>query len=172
MEPLSKTAHQTTVTVQSNMRLIALIGSALTVLPDLVSGQTDQKGTVCGNQRFGNLNDSLSCQFTQSPAPNPVLIDALQITPTHGTKRVPKVALFVSKSTTARQHLMLHGIGTRTFKMYILSHTYVSTTRIYPFASKILNRYVYQPIGSTHQETQANHLKISAVQNGQRIKLS
>ncbi|EKJ77707.1 hypothetical protein FPSE_02205 [Fusarium pseudograminearum CS3096] len=42
------------------MRLTTLIGSALTVLPDLVSGQTDQKGTVCGNQRFGNLNDSLS----------------------------------------------------------------------------------------------------------------
>ena len=37
------------------------MGSAFTVLSGVAMGQSDQKGTVCGNERFGELNDSLSC---------------------------------------------------------------------------------------------------------------
>jgi xyloglucan-specific endo-beta-1,4-glucanase len=87
------------------MRLIALIGSALAVLPDTVSGQTDQKGTVCGNQRFGSLNDSLSCQFTQSPAQDPVCTDQCPVDyPNAWNKKSPKsgfVCLKVDNSTPA-----------------------------------------------------------------------
>ncbi|CAG7563463.1 unnamed protein product [Fusarium equiseti] len=42
------------------MRLNAFMGSAFTVLSGVTLGQSKQKGTVCGNERFGELNDSLS----------------------------------------------------------------------------------------------------------------
>ncbi|KAJ4128005.1 hypothetical protein NW768_008289 [Fusarium equiseti] len=36
------------------------MGGAFTVLSGTALGQSDNKGTVCGNERFGELNDSLS----------------------------------------------------------------------------------------------------------------